>query len=1401
MDFILYHEECSSGQLFNFNWKTLYAMNSFIRLTLAILTIGLFTAPAMSHVNPEAANAISLDNTISFRNNCAQATAQIDMSINNVRARLLNGGDVWWDLRDGKYIVPKVTPGSGILEVSSIFAGAVWIGGFDDVGNLKMAAQTYRSSTRTDFWPGPLTSVGTTEADTCKQWDQFFTVFGADIRAHIRHFREATESGVPLDCDAISQGIRGWPSRGNPYFIEIYGWNLPSDIQGLAGFHDEDMDGLYDPCFGDYPVIEVRGCNTPNFPDEMIFWIYNDNGNIHTNSQGDPIRMEVQVQAFAYATNDEINNMTFQRYKLINRAISTIDSTFFAMWIDPDLGCFSDDYIGCDTSRSLMYVYNEDELDGTTGCDCPSFSGPVNTYCREVPMLGVDYFRGPRKPRVFRDTFPIDWEFNDAFNNTAFNHFRDIIQIFDDSTFLIGDTAKHVVGEERAELGMSSFTYYMNGSVGNWPNAMTDPQAGAPLEFYRYISGSWKDGTPFSRGGSGYNVPPTDLVDYAFPDPPTEADPKWSMCTASLDFGDRRTLQATGPLRLDPGEVNELIIGAVWVPDIDHPCPDVSKLFFADGLAQALFDNCFIVPRGPDAPDIDFIELDRELIMILTNDTLGSNNAFELYREKGLEIPADIEDSTYVFEGYKVYQLAGPDIGPSEVDDIDKARLIVQVDVKNGVNTLYNWVAIPDPNPENNEPIWVPVEKVSGADAGIRHTFQILENQFGSEDRRLVNHRNYYYTAVAYGYNNYEEFDSRDVIGQRTPYLEGRLNIKTYSPIPRPITYAQLNSFYGEGPVVTRLSGVGAGNNFLNIIDEHRDAIFENGSIDEIEYLPGQAPIEVKVFDPLRVTNGDYILEFTDRDGPDEDLAVDARWFLYPEDSPADITYSERDITVLNEQIISGQGFTVRIGQTADVGDKADDTNGAIDASFEYADPAGPQWFLAVPDGAGFFNYVKTTCPDEPDCDRDPTEALSKIGGGIFVPFHLADYRFQQTNGSFIVTPTWLNNFEASIQNTADAALQRLNNVDIVFTSDKSKWSRCIVVETSNRFHTGNLSPEGNSKNMEKRDALSVGKEDNDGDGKADPDGEVDDQGNPLRGFGWFPGYAVDVETGKRVNIFFGEASIYTPEIKAILPEYPDNGNDMIWNPSQGVFTSNGGGLQATDFSVGGLHHIYVTHQDYDGCKFMGGILRPDGSQFDKLRTLPVVTWTSMPLLNGGTDLLSYNDGLIPNDLTIKIRVDNPYQTTQDVNDNYNYPKYRISLKNVEPEEVSTNEEINEALAAINVVPNPYFAYSTYEVSQFSKVVKITNLPAQADVTIYSIDGRFIRQYKRNEGGTTLSPPRSNPPFESTQIIPDLEWDLNNHAGVPVASGVYIIHIYAPGLGERIIKWFGVSRKFDPSGL
>jgi len=314
----------------------------------------------LAHINPNnvgAATNVTPSEQLqaTFRADCAQATSQIDQEVNNVRARLLNGGDVWWDGDDdGRYIVPKVDPLSGLPEVSSIFAGAVWIGGFDPGENLKLAAQTYGTGNgNTDFWPGPLTDFGTVEADTCLRWDRHFKVKGESIREHLLNWNTAQTTGTTYDSDLIPLDVRAWPARGNQFFFEAIGeltgqsWELPTTSQGLANFFDANGNGNYEPNEGEYPILEVRGCEgSPQFPDEMIFWIYNDAGGIHTQStNSEPIKMEIQVQSFAYATNDELNDMTFQRYKLINRAIEDITECYFAIWVDADLGCHTDDYI------------------------------------------------------------------------------------------------------------------------------------------------------------------------------------------------------------------------------------------------------------------------------------------------------------------------------------------------------------------------------------------------------------------------------------------------------------------------------------------------------------------------------------------------------------------------------------------------------------------------------------------------------------------------------------------------------------------------------------------------------------------------------------------------------------------------------------------------------------------------------------------------------------------------------------------------------------------------------------------------------------------------------------------------------------------------------------------------
>jgi hypothetical protein len=59
------------------------------------------------------------------------------------------------------------------------------------------------------------------------------------------------------------------------------------------------------------------------------------------------------------------------------------------------------------------------------------------------------------------------------------------------------------------------------------------------------------------------------------------------------------------------------------------------------------------------------------------------------------------------------------------------------------------------------------------------------------------------------------------------------------------------------------------------------------------------------------------------------------------------------------------------------------------------------------------------------------------------------------------------------------------------------------------------------------------------------------------------------------------------------------------------------------------------------------------------------------------------------------------------------------------------------------------------------------------------MSGTMIRQYTKDDSKTSI------------------DWDLKNYAGIPIASGIYLIYVKADGVGERILKWFGSLRPVD----
>ncbi len=108
-------------------------------LRLSVLLLGLFVSFGYSAFAKENVsggnNKTSGDEGLAIRNRamgCTAPTSSFDISVNNVKARLMNGGDMWWDFNNAAYEIPK---GGG---VSSLFAGAIWIGGIDGGGQLKL---------------------------------------------------------------------------------------------------------------------------------------------------------------------------------------------------------------------------------------------------------------------------------------------------------------------------------------------------------------------------------------------------------------------------------------------------------------------------------------------------------------------------------------------------------------------------------------------------------------------------------------------------------------------------------------------------------------------------------------------------------------------------------------------------------------------------------------------------------------------------------------------------------------------------------------------------------------------------------------------------------------------------------------------------------------------------------------------------------------------------------------------------------------------------------------------------------------------------------------------------------------------------------------------------------------
>ena len=386
---------------------------------------------------------------------------------------------------------------------------------------------------------------------------------------------------------------------------------------------------------------------------------------------------------------------------------------------------------------------------------------------------------------------------------------------------------------------------------------------------------------------------------------------------------------------------------------------------------------------------------------------------------------------------------------------------------------------------------------------------------------------------------------------------------------------------------------------------------------------------------------------------------------------------------------------------------------------------------------------------------------------------------------------------------------------------------------------------EGNARKFQLRKAPSVDKEGN----PTTYTWEIKDKGRTVTvvadsGMGWFPGYVINIETGERLNIMFGEDSRYPSE----------NGKDMLWNPTATTM------LGSSDYVMGGRHFLYILgannqlfkdlsnkngvivptnyktpsydegrwawrmlsslnrllkfkssgdtgnpKNDYKGAAYNGLLTREESSKVVPERDsssllFSSVMWVNMPLATSKEFVFTSYDE-IPCDVTIDINVSKPYSKFYSHNEskpahsgveelNANNPMYEFELTSdvvTLTDQYENNEDLtNSILDNIAVVPNPYYSNSAYETSsQLDTRVRITNLPANSTVSIYTVDGTLVRR---------LGPSPSDAGNANTGYT--LDWDLKTHTGLPISGGMYLIHVKTP-MGERIVKWFGTMRPVD----
>ena len=454
---------------------------------------------------------------------------------------------------------------------------------------------------------------------------------------------------------------------------------------------------------------------------------------------------------------------------------------------------------------------------------------------------------------------------------------------------------------------------------------------------------------------------------------------------------------------------------------------------------------------------------------------------------------------------------------------------------------------------------------------------------------------------------------------------------------------------------ITRLDGEGNMFQDLELTEETVSTILQDGFAEQPTYQRAKGPISIEIADTGNHATGYFMLWFNDFSEQLENTTWTIYQYDYKGGNLIDSVHSEETISFDGVQYIEKWEFFVQI---TDYKPDCLSNNGfctshilspAVVNAEMISDEETP-WLTGVKNVHGWMpqNWITSSITPyngEQDYLIDENNSLTNVAcynadlflnrdfrysnllGGIIAPsiaVRTNNCGFMPIQPSTSLLPSIMS-YENIRRNNHGLAFHP--SIDLVFTSDKSKWTRCPVIELTKYEEMALQDEEFGDPPISGllRQSKSIDKS-----GRQLGDADYNEQeanlnGNQPVGMGWFPGYAIDVETGRRLNMAYGENSTLLTE----------NGGDMQWNPTENMYNATGAPL------FGGQHAIYVFGGQFDEMPNYdeGNFLHEKLSE----RTIAGfqhvyrnLSWVMQPMLAQGQELLA-------SDVRIRMRIGKQY--------------------------------------------------------------------------------------------------------------------------------------------------------------